>query len=145
MARLLVGRAVSTIHMCGNSCSGKILERKRNMRLGKMLPVPTSCIKSASGKYMRRLSKMILFKAHCNENPIYVFPQKELSGLSPRLWEHINRSQTRECVNYWDWGRAIPFLGIFISNFLYSLFAVHGETRRPMQNRLCQITTGISW
>ncbi len=23
-------------------------------------------------------------------------------------WEHINRSQTRECGN-WDWGRAIPF------------------------------------
>jgi hypothetical protein len=28
-----------------------------------------------------------------------------------RSWEYINRSQTQECGN-WDWGRAIPFLGI---------------------------------
>ncbi len=26
-------------------------------------------------------------------------------------WEYRNRSQTHECGN-WDWGRAIPFLGI---------------------------------
>ncbi len=26
-------------------------------------------------------------------------------------WKHINRSQTHECGN-WDWGRAIPFLGM---------------------------------
>jgi hypothetical protein len=32
------------------------------------------------------------------------------------LWEYINRSQTHECGN-WDCGRAIPFLGIFVSNF----------------------------
>ncbi len=59
---------------------------------------------------------------HCNENPIYVFPETELRGLSPnfhfhihvslstyfpaaeyadRYWEHINRSQTHECGN-WD-------------------------------------------
>ncbi len=29
---------------------------------------------------------------------------------------YINRSQTFECGN-WDWGRAIPFLGIIVSNF----------------------------
>ncbi len=28
-----------------------------------------------------------------------------------RPWEYINCSQTHECGN-WDWGRAIPFLGI---------------------------------
>jgi hypothetical protein len=68
---------------------------------------------------------------HCNENPIYVFPEKELPGLSPNFHIHvsvsdlyipstgphiflqqnmqtdrrnrtyINRSQTRECGN-WD-------------------------------------------
>ncbi len=48
--------------------------------------------------------------SHCNEKPIYVFPEKELRGLSPNfhihvsvneLWEYINRSQTHECGN-WD-------------------------------------------
>ncbi len=28
-----------------------------------------------------------------------------------RSWEYINRSRTRECGN-WDWGRAIPIMGI---------------------------------
>ncbi len=31
-------------------------------------------------------------------------------------------SQTHECVN-WDWYRAISFLGIFVSNFRYCVFA----------------------
>jgi hypothetical protein len=35
--------------------------------------------------------------------------------------EYINRSQTQQCGN-WDGGRAIPFLGIFVSNFLYWFF-----------------------
>ena len=63
---------------------------------------------------------------HCNENPIYSFPEKELRGLGPnfhisqdrstyfpadRLWEYISRSQTHECGN-WNWGRAIPRKGI---------------------------------
>jgi hypothetical protein len=88
---------------------------------------------------------------HCNENPINVFPEMELCGLSPNLhihvsvsdlyiprtgphiflqqkrqadhWEYINCSQTHECGN-WDGGRAIPFLGMFVSNFRYFVFAV---------------------
>ncbi len=28
------------------------------------------------------------------------------------------------CGN-WDWGREVPFLGIFVSNFRYSVFTVH--------------------
>ncbi len=36
--------------------------------------------------------------------------------LSPTL------SQTHKCGN-WDWGRAIPFLEIFVSNFRYCVFA----------------------
>ncbi len=58
---------------------------------------------------------------HCNENPIYVFPEKKLRGLSPNFHipvsvsylyiprqqnrqnrEYINRSQVHECGN-WDW------------------------------------------
>ncbi len=48
------------------------------------------------------------------------FPAAEQAD---RSWEHINRSQTHEWGN-WDWGRAILFLGIFVSNFRYCVFAV---------------------
>jgi len=37
-----------------------------------------------------------------------------------QTWEYINRSQKHECGN-WDWGRAIPFLGIHKSKFLGSV------------------------
>ncbi len=39
------------------------------------------------------------------------------------LWEYMNRSQKHECRN-WDCSRAVPFLGIFVSNFRYSVFEV---------------------
>jgi hypothetical protein len=29
---------------------------------------------------------------HCNENPIYVFPEKELRGLSPKFHIHVSVS-----------------------------------------------------
>jgi hypothetical protein len=55
---------------------------------------------------------------HCSENSIYVFPEKELRGLSPNFhihvsvsdfmqtdrwnkYKYINPSQTNECRN-WD-------------------------------------------
>jgi hypothetical protein len=37
---------------------------------------------------------------------------------------YINRWQTHECGNC-KWGRAILFLGIFLSNFRYCVFAVY--------------------
>ncbi len=73
-------------------------------------------------------------------------PRKELRGLSPNTyihvsvsycyiptiglpillqkkvdpsWEYTDHSQTHECGN-WDWGRAIPFLGIHKSKFFCS-------------------------
>ncbi len=77
---------------------------------------------------------------HNNKNSKQIFPEKEFQGLSPNFhihvsasdlyvfpgsvclysaagnyvalsWEPINRSQTHECGN-WDWGRAIPILGV---------------------------------
>jgi hypothetical protein len=39
-----------------------------------------------------------------------------------RSWEYINRTQKHECKK-WDYGRAVPFLGIYVSNFRYSIFA----------------------
>jgi hypothetical protein len=47
-------------------------------------------------------------------------------------WEYINRSQTHECGN-WDWGCAIHFFGIFVSNFWYCVFAVQYEERFPYE------------
>ncbi len=29
-------------------------------------------------------------ESHCNENPIYVFPEKELGGLSPNFHIHVS-------------------------------------------------------
>jgi hypothetical protein len=55
-----------------------------------------------------------------------------------RLWKYINRSHTHECRN-WDLGRAIPFLGIFVSNFRCSVFAVC--TRGKFSPSLTRIKT----
>jgi hypothetical protein len=30
---------------------------------------------------------------HCNENPIYVFPEKELRGISPNFHIHLSVSE----------------------------------------------------
>jgi hypothetical protein len=89
---------------------------------------------------------------HCNENTNYVFLFWELRGLSPNFHIHvsvsdsyiprigphillpqnrqtnrgniyINRSQTNEWGNR-DWGSAVSFLGIFVSNFRYCAFVV---------------------
>jgi hypothetical protein len=90
---------------------------------------------------------------HCNENPIYVFPEKgncasyqgPISTLlclwviyifpgsvhifpaaeqADPSWEYLNCSQTHECGN-WDCGRAIYFLGVYVSNFRYWLLGEH--------------------
>ncbi len=101
------------------------------------------------------------YTAHCNENPFYVFPEKEFRSLRPNFHIHVSvcdeyiYSQDRstfscrrigrpivgiyqllryECGN-WDWGRAIPFLGIFVSNFRYCVFAVYSFGHCGMRNK----------
>ncbi len=59
---------------------------------------------------------------------IYIFPRSvhifSCSRIGrPSVGIYINHSQTHECGN-WDWGPAAPFLGIFVSNFRYFVFAV---------------------
>ncbi len=55
---------------------------------------------------------------------IYIFPGSvHIFPAADRSWEYINRSQTHQCGN-WDCGRAIPFLGILVTNFQYCVFAV---------------------
>ncbi len=49
---------------------------------------------------------------HSQDRSTY-FPAAEYAD---RSWEYINRSQTHECGN-WDFGHAILFVGIFVSNF----------------------------
>ncbi len=44
--------------------------------------------------------------------------------IFPGSWEYINCSEIHECRN-WERGRAVSFLGIFVSNFRYSVFAVY--------------------
>jgi hypothetical protein len=91
---------------------------------------------------------------HCNENSIYVFLFWELRGLRPnfhihlsvwaiynipRIGPHIFLQQKRQIdygnieiadrhinleIGIWDYGCAIPFWGIFVSNFRYWFFAV---------------------
>ena len=70
---------------------------------------------------------------------IYIFPgsvhifscSRIAAEWADRWWKYINRSQTHECGK-WDWGRAIPFLGIFVSNFLYfhCVFAVQSQRQK---------------
>jgi hypothetical protein len=52
------------------------------------------------------------------------FPAAEQAD---RSWEY-KCPQTHECGN-WDWGRAVPFLGIFVSYFQYCVFAVWSRKR----------------
>jgi hypothetical protein len=54
---------------------------------------------------------------YSQDRPTY-FPAAEKTDQS---WEYINRSPTHEC------GRAFPFVGIFVSNFRYCVFAVLGS------------------
>jgi hypothetical protein len=49
-----------------------------------------------------------------------IFPAAEKANQS---WEYINRSHAHERGN-WDFGRAIPVLGTFVSNFQYWFLAV---------------------
>ncbi len=63
--------------------------------------------------------------SHCERSiyshvwPTY-FPAAEHAD---RSGEYINRPQKHE-FRSWDCGRAFPFLGIFVSNFRYCVFAV---------------------
>ncbi len=59
--------------------------------------------------------------------PLILLQQKRQTDLG-------NRSETHECGS-WDWGRTIPFLGIFVSNFWYCVFAVQ-ESRRCVSSSI---------
>jgi hypothetical protein len=85
------------------------------------------------------------------ENSKQIFPEKELTarpesqcdyifpgsvhifscsriGTEDRSWEHTNCSQTHECRN-WDWGHAIPFLGIHKWDFLTTWMSFYTSSK----------------
>ncbi len=111
----------------GFSLSGQIflpvLAKKFDQRLN-FLATPSS------RRILKRVGNTVLCHlfSHCNENPIYVFPENKLRGLSPnfhiyvsvadRLSEYkiAHRNMNEGC-------RTVSFLGIFVSNFRYRIFA----------------------
>jgi hypothetical protein len=99
---------------------------------------------------LANLTQFFTYMLYCNENSIYVFmwPQSKFSHscVCERFIYSQYRSTYFSCsrigrpmvgiyqithrhmnvyCRIWDWGCAIPFLGIFVSNFRYCLFAVY--------------------
>ncbi len=53
---------------------------------------------------------------HDGACPKFSANSHETNYIVDRSWEYLNRSQTHECDN-WDWGRAIPRIGIYKWDF----------------------------
>jgi hypothetical protein len=61
---------------------------------------------------------------HCNENPIYVFPEKELRSHSPNFHNHASVSDLYIPRVFLSRIGRKGILRIFVSNFRYCVFAV---------------------
>ncbi len=96
---------------------------------------------------------------HCNKNPIYVFPEKELHGLSPNFHIHVSVSdlyiptigphiflQQNRLTDIWLWklGLSPPFLGIFVSNFRYCVFTMENTGIEPKAVAMLALTARCS-
>ncbi len=109
------------------------------------------------------LLSVYTLQKHNTENSKQIFPEKELRGLSPkfphscfyerfvnfqdrsaysvagkyvdRFREYINRSQTHECGN-WDWGHAIPFLGMHKWDFRCCAVYIYSSSRKDIEQNL---------
>ncbi len=62
------------------------------------------------------------FHIHVSVSDLYI-PTIGPPIFLQQIREYINRSQNHGCMN-WDCSRAVPFLGIFVSNFRYCVFAL---------------------
>jgi hypothetical protein len=110
---------------------------------------------------------------HCNEDPIYVFPEKELRGLSPnfhiqfmgvvsdlyipRISPHIFLQQNGQVDRSWeyinrsqthecgnfDWGRAIPFLWILV--WILDIASLHCVCKNQRNIIYILVSAGINW
>jgi hypothetical protein len=72
-------------------------------------------------------------QVHCKEDPnysTYVFPEMKLRGIGPNFHIHVSLSDFyistigSPILQQQKQGRAVSFLGIFVSNFRYSVLAV---------------------
>jgi hypothetical protein len=100
-----------------------------------------------------QLQYNVLLLYYCKEIWIYVFPKRKLCGLSPNFHIHVSVSEiyiptvrstfvfscnrigrpireiykwlTETLFSNWNCRRAVPFLGIFVSNIRYCVFAVY--------------------
>jgi hypothetical protein len=109
-------------------------------------------------------------RANWKDISIYVYPEKELRGLSPnfsihvsvsdlyiptigspiflqqnmqRSQEYINRTQKHEWRN-WDGGRAVPFLGLYV--WIFGVVSLQCSSRKmitELVSRTCLIYTSI--
>ncbi len=66
----------------GNTCGGFLTRAAGNHRTTERHAEKVWAVKEA-GNYSPN---------HCKENPIYVFPEKKLRGLSPNFHIHISES-----------------------------------------------------
>jgi hypothetical protein len=86
------------------------------------------------------LEKTCRLAKHCKEISIYVFPEKELHGVSPNF--HIYVSVSDQYIPrigppiFLQQNRQtdFPFLGIFVSNFRYCVFAGRSRIRISSNN-----------
>ncbi len=72
---------------------------------------------------------------------IYIFPRSNcLFCCRKNRWtkrrEYIDRPQTHGCGN-WDWGRAIPFLDMHKSKFIFSVYRQTPIFRHPFFRKQC--------
>ncbi len=86
--------------------------------------IPNSCVCAVSDLYIPRIGPHIFLQQN-----------RQIDRE-----KYINRSQTHECGNL-DCGHAIPFLGIFVSNFWYCVFAVWLHVRSPKQVSIISLLT----
>ncbi len=74
---------------------------------------------------MKSLSLRGLCVSHCKENPICVLPEKKLCGLSPSFHIHVSLGDLYSPTIGPHFPGAFSFLGIFVSNVRYTVFAVY--------------------
>ncbi len=76
-------------------------------------------------KIVKISTSILLCTLHCKEDPIYVLPEMKLRGLVPIFHIHVSVSDLYiPTIGPPILPCAVSYLGTFVSNFQYSVFAV---------------------